>query len=111
LKTVVRANRARLTGRIVTASPFYQLDEAQPGTQVASVTARLKLGRPFVVGPNTWYIVRRASGQRSSADGERTRAAEPNRRVLGVAALLLTGALGVQLSRSDRAPRRGSPAI
>jgi hypothetical protein len=54
------AERRRVKGRIIivlTANPFYALDGVKPGAMVSAAKRRLRLGRPFQVGLNTWYLI------------------------------------------------------
>lgn len=40
----------------LTANPFYSLGHAKPGLGVAGVMRTMKVGKPFHIGLNTWYI-------------------------------------------------------
>ncbi len=64
LKTVSRAQRARLGGRVIlilTSSRRYELRGVRAGTRLARAARRLHVSRPYRVGLNTWYLVPRAS--------------------------------------------------
>jgi hypothetical protein len=59
LRTLPRQERKRARGRIVialTASPYYALHGVRPGARLSRVARRLKIGRRFTVGLNTWYL-------------------------------------------------------
>lgn len=59
LRTLSHRESKRVAGRIVialTANPYYNLEGVQPGASVAAVAHRLKLGKQFHVGANTWYL-------------------------------------------------------
>jgi hypothetical protein len=60
LRPLKRKARTALTGRLVialTPNRFYQLDGILPGSQISAVPKRLRVGKPFVIGQNTWYFV------------------------------------------------------
>jgi hypothetical protein len=60
LRPLKRKARAGVTGRLVialTPNRFYQLDGILPGSQISAVPKRLHVGKPFVIGQNTWYFV------------------------------------------------------
>jgi hypothetical protein len=60
LRSVPRGRRAALAGRVVwvsTANPYYTLRGVTPGAALAAARRRVKLGRPFHLGANTWYLV------------------------------------------------------
>jgi hypothetical protein len=60
LRLLPRRERSALAGRVVialTANRYYKLDGVRPGTSLAAVRRRLKIGRPFHIGLNDWYIV------------------------------------------------------
>jgi hypothetical protein len=49
-----------LEGKLVialTPNRFYALDGILPGSQISAVPKRLHVGKPFVIGQNTWYFV------------------------------------------------------
>lgn len=59
LASLPRSVRRQVRGRAVlalTADPHYALRGARPGAPVAGVARRLRLGRPFLVGRNRWYL-------------------------------------------------------
>ena len=59
LHTLSPAERRRVQGRVVlalTASPYYALRGARPGTRLATVARRLGTGAGFRIGLNTWYL-------------------------------------------------------
>ena len=59
LSQLTSSERGRVAGRIVialTANPFYALNGVRPGMLVAGVKHKLKLGKPFHIGLNDWYI-------------------------------------------------------
>jgi pimeloyl-ACP methyl ester carboxylesterase len=59
LHSLSRREQRRVRGRailILTANPHYALRSVRVGTRVAKVARRLRLGRRFVVGQNTWYL-------------------------------------------------------
>ncbi|MGI9184530.1 MAG: S8 family serine peptidase [Solirubrobacteraceae bacterium] len=58
LRRLSRAERHRLQGRIVeilTANRHYALRGVRPGTRLGRLPRRLRVGRGFRVGRNTWY--------------------------------------------------------
>lgn len=60
LASLSAARRAVPGGRIVlalTANPYYALHGARPGMRLDTVRAAMRLGRPFHVGVNDWYLV------------------------------------------------------
>ncbi|MDQ6779409.1 MAG: lipase family protein [Actinomycetota bacterium] len=64
LKSIPRARRAALAGRVVwvsTANTYYSLRGVSPGATVAAARKRLKLGKPFRLGANYWYLVANGS--------------------------------------------------
>ena len=59
LRNVSGAQRSSLQGHVIwisTASPFYAIDGIRPGATVAAAAARLKVGKPFAIGGNRWYL-------------------------------------------------------
>jgi hypothetical protein len=55
-----RKARAALKGRLVialTPNRFYAIDGVLPGGQIGAVPKRLHVGKPFVIGQNTWYFI------------------------------------------------------
>ncbi len=59
LRTLSRAERRRVSGRVVlalTSNPDYSLRGVRPGARLAPVRHRLRVGRGFSVGKNTWYL-------------------------------------------------------
>ena len=59
LATLSRSERKRVRGRVVlvlTANRYYAVRGVLPGARLASFAKRLKLGKPFVVGLNSWYL-------------------------------------------------------
>jgi Pro-kumamolisin, activation domain/Putative Ig domain len=51
--------RSSLRGHVIwisTASAFYAIDGVRPGATVAAAGARLRLGAPFTIGANRWYL-------------------------------------------------------
>lgn len=75
LRPLKRKARAALTGRLVialTPNRFYQLDGILPGSQISAVPKRLHVGKPFVIGQNTWYFVpgKSATGVLKVRNGE-----------------------------------------
>ena len=61
LRTLSRRERTRLRGRailVLTANPGYALQGVRAGARLAPVARRLKVGRPFRIGLNTWYLTR-----------------------------------------------------
>ncbi len=61
LKTLSRAERRRVTGRVIwasTANPRYSLNGIRPGATITAAQAKLHLGRPFRIGLNEWYLGR-----------------------------------------------------
>jgi hypothetical protein len=66
LKTLPKAQRRRLNGRIVfmsTAARRYQLHGVRPGTSVATARRRLHLSRAMKLGYNTWYLAPHGSNR------------------------------------------------
>ena len=60
LRGLKASEQKRLLGRIVlllTASSHYALHGVRPGVSLASARRHVKLGRPFTVGRNDWYLV------------------------------------------------------
>jgi hypothetical protein len=60
LRSVSRAERRRIAGRIIllsTADRRYSLRGVRPGTRVARVQRRLRLRHPYFVGRNRWYLI------------------------------------------------------
>ena len=59
LRTLPRRQRHSAAGKVVlalTANRHYLLDGVAPGTRLAKVARRLRAGKPFYVGRNTWYL-------------------------------------------------------
>ncbi len=59
LGALPRAARSRVRGRailILTADPRYSLDGLRPGEPLRA--AHVRVGRPYRVGANTWYLLR-----------------------------------------------------
>jgi hypothetical protein len=59
LRTLSKQVRARVQGRIVlalTANHYYALRGVRPGTRLAKVARRLRIGRRYQVGSNAWYL-------------------------------------------------------
>jgi hypothetical protein len=59
LRTLPRRDRGKLRGRVVwasTANGFYSLHGIRPGSPLATAAKRLKTGRPFHIGLNSWYL-------------------------------------------------------
>jgi hypothetical protein len=59
LRTLPAGERKRFEGRVVwasTSNPFYALRGVRPGTRLAAVARRLRVGRGFHVGLNWWYF-------------------------------------------------------
>jgi hypothetical protein len=53
------SERRRVTGRavlVLTSNRHYALRGVRPGARVAKVARRLKLGRRFQIGLNSWYL-------------------------------------------------------
>ena len=53
------AARRRVQGRAelaLTANQHYALSGVRPGTRLADVARRLRVGRGFHIGLNTWYL-------------------------------------------------------
>jgi hypothetical protein len=66
LRTFPRRTRAGLKGHIVlllTANRRYALRGVRPGARVARVRRRLKLGRAYKIGLNTWYLAPNGSSR------------------------------------------------
>lgn len=60
LRKLPRARRAAVAGLAVlllSAAPRYALAGVRPGTPVRVAARHLRLGRPFRVGLNVWYLV------------------------------------------------------
>jgi hypothetical protein len=60
LRTMAPRRRSALTGRVVwasTANPYYTLRGVSPRATLAAARAHLKLGKPFHIGANTWYLI------------------------------------------------------
>jgi Pro-kumamolisin, activation domain/Putative Ig domain/Bacterial Ig-like domain (group 3) len=59
LSHVARAQRKRLLGHVVwisTASAFYAIDGVRTGATITAAGTELKLGAPFAIGSNRWYL-------------------------------------------------------
>jgi len=59
LTNVTRSHRKSLEGHVIwisTASAFYAIDGVRPGAAVTAAASRLKLGAPFAIGSNRWYL-------------------------------------------------------
>jgi beta-glucosidase len=66
LRSLSPAQRRRLSGRIVlvlTADRRYTLRGIRPGTTVRAAMRRVRLGQPFRLGPNVWYVVANGSSR------------------------------------------------
>jgi hypothetical protein len=75
LQPLKRKAQAALKGRLVialTPNRFYALDGVLPGSRVSAVPKRLHVGKPFVIGQNTWYFIpgRSATGVLKVRHGE-----------------------------------------
>lgn len=67
LHTLSQAQRRRVRGRVVlalTSNRHFALRSVRPGTRLARVARRLRVGRDLQVGRNRWYLA--ASGSRAS---------------------------------------------
>lgn len=65
LRSVPAKDRGGLRGRIVialTANPFYAFRKAKPGMRISAELKRLKLGKPFHIGANEWYVASASPG-------------------------------------------------
>ena len=59
LKTLRRAQRRQLNGRVIwvsTTNAFYAVHGVRPGATVAAARTRLRLSRRFHIGRNYWYL-------------------------------------------------------
>ena len=59
LRTLSAKQRTRVRGRAIialTANHAYALNGVHPGAKLAAVARRLKVGRPFQIGSNSWYL-------------------------------------------------------
>jgi len=66
LRTLSPAERARVSGRavlVLTSNPSSALHGVYPGTRLAVVARRLKVGRGFQIGLNFWYLVPGEAGR------------------------------------------------
>ncbi len=64
LRTLPRAQRKRLSGRVIWASTsnrFYTIRGVRPGATLAAARMQLKLTRPFHIGLNFWYLASNGS--------------------------------------------------
>jgi S-formylglutathione hydrolase FrmB len=64
LRTLSAGERHRIRGRVVlvlTASTHYALRGVRPGIRVAVIARRLRVGKPFHIGRNYWYLARETS--------------------------------------------------
>lgn len=64
LARVRHSLRAALKGRVVwisTANPYFALRGVTPGATLAAARKHLRLGRPFHIGANDWYLVANGS--------------------------------------------------
>jgi hypothetical protein len=60
LRTLSRKERRAVAGRVVlvlTADRYYALHGVRNGARLARVARRLRVGRAFKIGLNTWYLV------------------------------------------------------
>jgi hypothetical protein len=60
LRTLPRRRRPALESAVVwisTANPYYALRGVTPGATVAAASRRVRLGKPFHIGANSWYLV------------------------------------------------------
>ena len=60
LRKLSRHDRKLVAGRIVialSANRHYALNGVRPGASLVSARRRLKIGKPFHIGANDWYIV------------------------------------------------------
>jgi hypothetical protein len=51
--------RSKLKGHVIwisTASAYYAIDGVRPGATIATAAKKLKLGTPFRIGSNDWYL-------------------------------------------------------
>jgi hypothetical protein len=51
--------RSKLRGHVIwisTASAYYAIDGVRPGATIATAAKKLKLGAPFRIGSNDWYL-------------------------------------------------------
>jgi hypothetical protein len=59
LKTLPKRQRGKYLGRVIwisTSSPYYAADGIRAGATVAAAGTKLKLGSPFHIGKNYWYL-------------------------------------------------------
>jgi len=59
LRTIPRSRRGPLSGRVVwvsTSNPDYTLRGVSPQATLAAARKHLKLGKPFRIGVNDWYL-------------------------------------------------------
>jgi hypothetical protein len=59
LKTLPKHERGKYTGRVIwvsTSSAYYAADGIRAGATVAAAGEKLKLGSPFHIGKNFWYL-------------------------------------------------------
>ena len=74
VKRLPKHQAESLVGRVVmilAANTHYAVDGIRPGTELSSIPHTVKLGKPFKIGLNTWYLIRGASttGVLKVADG------------------------------------------
>jgi hypothetical protein len=59
LRRLVPSARRRIRGRVVlalTANPYFALRGVRPGARLVDAARRLRVGRGFRIGLNTWYL-------------------------------------------------------
>jgi S-formylglutathione hydrolase FrmB len=64
LRTLSAAERHRVKGRVVlalTASRHYALRGVRPGIRLGVISRKLRVGKPFHIGRNYWYLTRGTS--------------------------------------------------
>jgi hypothetical protein len=64
VKRLPKHEAKSLLGRVVmilAANTHYAVDGISPGTALASIPHTVKLGKPFKIGLNTWYLIKGAA--------------------------------------------------
>ena len=66
LRSLGQRERNRVRSRailVLTSNPGYALEGVHAGARLAPVARRLRVGRPFRIGLNTWYLARAGSSR------------------------------------------------
>jgi hypothetical protein len=58
-KTLSRSERKKVQGRVIwasTSNPYFALDGVRAGAKISAPHKKLRTGKPFRIGANTWYL-------------------------------------------------------